>query len=184
MHKVLILGSGMIGRTIANYLLLSNGQNVSRTVTGGMTGESKIINDDLPLFDVTVADKDVSALDRISIQSNKLVETWGEECALKRCEKVDATDAKQLREVMKGHDSVVSASPHELNLQIAEAAIDGGLNYFDLTEDNKDSEHIRLYAASDAHSDNSIVPWAHRSKTAQTPDAVVIWMALQGSCSI
>lgn len=48
---------------------------------------------------------------------------------------LDVKDAPALRESLRGVDAVVSCLPYHLNIEIAEAANDCGVHYFDLTED-------------------------------------------------
>lgn len=49
--------------------------------------------------------------------------------------KIDVSDAKSMRNILKDKDAVVSCLPYFLNIQIAEIAADLGVHYFDLTED-------------------------------------------------
>jgi len=48
---------------------------------------------------------------------------------------LDVKDAAGLRESLRGVDAVVSCLPYHLNIDVAEAANDSGVHYFDLTED-------------------------------------------------
>ena len=98
MHKVLLLGGGKIGRMIAK-LLSESGD-----------------------FEVTVADYDQKALDRIAAARG--VQT----------QQIDATDRAQLSAVMADKNSVVSALSYHFNPTIAEVALAEGVSYFDLTE--------------------------------------------------
>ena len=46
--------------------------------------------------------------------------------------KVDATDERNLRDVLRGHDAVLSAVPYYLNARLAQLAVDLGLHFADL----------------------------------------------------
>ena len=48
---------------------------------------------------------------------------------------LDVHDAAALRESLRAVDAVVSCLPYHLNIDVAEAANDAGVHYFDLTED-------------------------------------------------
>ena len=48
---------------------------------------------------------------------------------------LDVKDGAALRESLRGVDAVVSCLPYHLNIDVAEAANDCGVHYFDLTED-------------------------------------------------
>jgi len=48
---------------------------------------------------------------------------------------LDVKDGAGLRESLRGVDAVVSCLPYHLNIDVAEAANDCGVHYFDLTED-------------------------------------------------
>ena len=48
---------------------------------------------------------------------------------------LDVEDAEALRVLLTRGDAVISALPFFLNIRVAEAAREGGLHYFDLTED-------------------------------------------------
>jgi len=59
---------------------------------------------------------------------------------------LDATNAPALRRAIKGRACVVSATSFQVNPQIAQAALDGGVSYFDLTEDRQTTQRIRTIA--------------------------------------
>ena len=56
--------------------------------------------------------------------------------------RTDLTDRSTLADVLSGVDAVLSCLPYHLNAALAEAAHDGGVHYFDLTEDVPTTEHI------------------------------------------
>ena len=110
MHEVLLLGGGKIGRMIAK-LLSESGD-----------------------FEVTVADYDQKALDRIAAARG--VQT----------QQIDAIDRAQLSAAMAGKNSVVSALSYHFNPTIAEVALAEGVSYFDLTEDVETTRAVRSVA--------------------------------------
>jgi len=58
----------------------------------------------------------------------------------------DVSDKAQLLNALKGKDAVISAAPFVANPQIAEAAAETGVNYFDLTEDVKVTRFVKELA--------------------------------------
>ena len=62
---------------------------------------------------------------------------------------LDVKDGAALRESLRGVDAVVSCLPYHLNIDVAEAANDCGVHYFDLTEDVSTTNRvIELSAAN------------------------------------
>ncbi|NIP86239.1 MAG: NAD(P)H-binding protein [Planctomycetales bacterium] len=110
MHRVLLVGSGKIGRMVAKFL--------SGT-------------DD---YEVRVGDVDVHSLQRIRQQSGVATDV------------LDATRREDLAAAMSGCDSVISALSYHFNPLIAEVALEGGLSYFDLTEDIETAHRVRHLA--------------------------------------
>src|SRR5579864_3335778 len=86
-------------------------------------------------YDVLVGDADEPSLRRI------------EEIADVKTVQLSAADATVLRSAMKGRQAVVSALSFALNPTVAQAALEEGLSYFDLTEDRETSVTIRRMAA-------------------------------------
>ena len=107
MHRVLLLGAGKIGRMITKMLR--------------DTGD----------YEVTVADHDLAALDRITANNPVPVK------------QVDARDATQLSALMKDCDSVISALSFSFNPLVAEHALKSDVSYFDLTEDLETTRAVR-----------------------------------------
>ncbi|CAH1654401.1 Saccharopine dehydrogenase-like NADP-dependent oxidoreductase [Hyphomicrobiales bacterium] len=66
---------------------------------------------------------------------------------LKRA-RIDAADRSALLRHLKDQDIVVSALPYTLNRGIAQAAVETGTHYFDLTEDVATTAFIRTLASS------------------------------------
>lgn len=90
-------------------------------------------------YDVLVADADREALARIADQQGVATKF------------VDATDARELQATMRGRNCVVSALSYQFNPQVAQAALESGISYFDLTEDIETTRAVRAIAAqSDA----------------------------------
>jgi saccharopine dehydrogenase-like NADP-dependent oxidoreductase len=87
-------------------------------------------------FDVVVGDVNIQALERVHRQSN--VQTRA----------IDARDRSSLTKAMTGRDTVISALDFRSNPPVAAAAVEAGLNYFDLTEDVETTRRVREIAAS------------------------------------
>jgi saccharopine dehydrogenase-like NADP-dependent oxidoreductase len=85
-------------------------------------------------YSVLVADADEASLGRVKQAAN--VATV----------RLAADDPVALREAMRGRQAVVSALSFALNPVIAQAALDTGLSYFDLTEDRNTTAAIRKIA--------------------------------------
>ena len=111
MLRVLVLGAGKIGRTIAKLL--------------SRTGE----------YEVTVADSDDAALARVEQKVP----------AAQRLP-LDAGDPGALRAALGKCELVLSALSFRHNPPVAEAALDLGVSYFDLTEDVETTRRVRAIA--------------------------------------
>ncbi len=57
-------------------------------------------------------------------------------------------DPQALRELIRGHEYVISACPFHLTPVIAAAAVDVGAHYFDLTEDVESTRRVKALATS------------------------------------
>src|SRR5262245_18280316 len=73
-------------------------------------------------FDLLVADGDPAAVARVAGKANF-------ETAV-----VNADDPRQLADALGGRDAVISALSYAHNPAVAQAALDAGASYFDLTE--------------------------------------------------
>mgnify|MGYP002624588572 FL=1 len=82
-------------------------------------------------YEVTVADADAESLKRLAQQAG--VKTT----------QVDASNRKQLVAAMEGCQAVVSALSFRFNPLVAEAALETGCSYFDLTEDVATTRAVR-----------------------------------------
>ena len=114
MHRVLLLGAGKIGRMITKMLM--------------DTGD----------YQVTVADYDQTALDRIADRRGVPVR------------QVNASEPNELLKVMHDKDSVISALSFRFNPTVAECALKSGASYFDLTEDVETTRAVRKVASNAA----------------------------------
>jgi saccharopine dehydrogenase-like NADP-dependent oxidoreductase len=85
-------------------------------------------------YQVCVGDVDAASLDRIA-------RLTGAETV-----QLDASEPEQLRRAMTGRQSVLSALSFRFNPQVAEAALESGLSYFDLTEDIATTQAVRSIA--------------------------------------
>jgi saccharopine dehydrogenase-like NADP-dependent oxidoreductase len=86
-------------------------------------------------YDVLVGDVDPQALERLS--SVPGVKT----------SKIDVSSQQALKSAMSGRKCVVSACSFDANVGIAEAALESGVSYFDLTEDVATTRAIQGFAA-------------------------------------
>ncbi len=109
MSKVIILGAGKIGRTIAHFL--AEGE------WGG--------------YEVILCDASAEVLRETR---SPLIKTHV----------IEVTSAAALSKSIKGAQTVVSALSYQLNPMVAEACLDIGANYFDLTEDVETTRAVRL----------------------------------------
>jgi saccharopine dehydrogenase-like NADP-dependent oxidoreductase len=113
MKDILVIGGGKIGSVVADLLVQ----------TPEDTG-----------YRVTVADRSKEQLADIESDSKKSPR-------LKTiC--LDVTDAKALRDAMKGCFAVLSAAPYHLTVKVAEAARELGVHYLDLTEDVASTKRV------------------------------------------
>ncbi|MEO7370730.1 MAG: saccharopine dehydrogenase NADP-binding domain-containing protein, partial [Ilumatobacteraceae bacterium] len=95
-----------------------------------------------PEFDVTVIDRDESALGTIRAKGVKAFA-------------VDITDPVALAAQVDGQDMVISAAPFHATSTIATAARNAGAHYFDLTEDVDSTRVVKSLAVD---STSALVP--------------------------
>lgn len=123
MTKVLVLGAGKVGKSVAE-LLLACGKGA---------------------YSVTLADRDAGMLaiakDNIS-RLGSLVK-HAVPCEYKT---VDVTDMNAVKALLKGHDYVICMLPFNFVAGIAEAANELGVNYFDVTEDVETTDKVKAIA--------------------------------------
>jgi saccharopine dehydrogenase-like NADP-dependent oxidoreductase len=89
-----------------------------------------------PDYDVTVADASAAALAGLKAGPNVKWLT------------LDITDPRALRAALAGHFAVLSAAPFHLSTPIAEAAVDAGVHYLDLTEDVASTRRVKELAGT------------------------------------
>jgi len=103
--KVVVLGSGKIGKLVA-FMLAESGD-----------------------YEVTAVDLDLSAAEAaIRLPSGKTL-------ARAKAAAADFSDAASLRKVIEGQHYVLSCAPYHTNTTIAAVAKECGVHYLDLTED-------------------------------------------------
>lgn len=85
-------------------------------------------------YDVLVADVDAAALRRVARLNGV------------RTRRLDVSDRRSLRSAMKDRSIAVSACSFNVNPTIAQAALESGASYFDLTEDVQTTSAIRALA--------------------------------------
>jgi saccharopine dehydrogenase-like NADP-dependent oxidoreductase len=96
-------------------------------------------------YDVLVADCDEELLSRVAQQSG--VDT----------RQLDVENAQQLAEAITGRQAVISALSYRFNPGVAQAALEAGASYFDLTEDIETTRRVRKIA-TDAQPGQVFVP--------------------------
>ena len=89
-------------------------------------------------YDVLVGDYDTEALERL----HEIVEVGTLQ--------IDAGDHEQLLAAMKDRQVVISALSFRFNPRIAQATLEAGASYFDLTEDVETTRQVRRIAAKAA----------------------------------
>lgn len=73
---------------------------------------------------------------------------------------LDVLDGAGLRESLRGFDAVVSCLPYHLNIDVAEAAGDCGVHYFDLTEDVPTTNRVIELAAAQGSTGSAAAAFA------------------------
>ena len=85
-------------------------------------------------YALTVTDQDAARLAPIAALGVRSVQA-------------DFTSQDKLRELIRGHEIVLSACPFHLTPMIAQAAVANGAHYFDLTEDVESTRRVKSLAA-------------------------------------
>ena len=85
-------------------------------------------------YALTVTDQDAARLAPIAALGVRSVQA-------------DFTSQDKLRELIRGHEIVLSACPFHLTPMIAQAAVANGAHYFDLTEDVESTRRVKALAA-------------------------------------
>ncbi len=125
MKRVLVLGGGKVGKSVAElFLALGRGE-----------------------YRVTVADREEGNL-REAEANLARVKRLVPHAADFEIRRLDASDQSAVRAALKGHDYVVCMLPFHLVSGIAEAANELGVHYFDVTEDVETTDHVRAIEKS------------------------------------
>ena len=125
MKKVLVLGGGKVGKSVAELFLACGKGDYS----------------------VTLADRDDASLEG-GLQAN-LARVKGllPHKAEFLTKKIDASDKAAVRAALTGQDYVVCMLPFDMVAGIAELANELGVHYFDVTEDVETTEQVRAIAS-------------------------------------
>ncbi|HEX2837466.1 MAG TPA: saccharopine dehydrogenase C-terminal domain-containing protein [Phycisphaerales bacterium] len=129
--SVLVLGTGKVGKTVAE-MLLSFGKGNYR-VTLGDASESSLAE----------ASQNLSNLSAWVKSNTKGKSAFGVDFDSRR---VDCSSSTDIAAALKGHDYVICMLPHQFVRGIAEAANKAGVHYFDVTEDVKTTDRVRAIA--------------------------------------
>ncbi|MFT3685931.1 MAG: saccharopine dehydrogenase NADP-binding domain-containing protein [Phycisphaerales bacterium] len=125
MSKVLVLGAGKVGKSVAELLLACGGGN----------------------YQLTLADRDegMLAIARENISRLGTLVKHATPCEYKT---VDVTDMHAVKGLLNGHDYVICMLPFNFVMGIAEAANELGVHYFDVTEDVETTDKVKSIADS------------------------------------
>ncbi len=123
MHKVLVLGGGKVGKSVAELLLACGQGNYS----------------------ITVADRDPSHL-RETEQNLARLKASVRHAVDFRTLVLDASDASAVRAALSGMHAVICMLPYDMVAGIAELANEMGVHYFDVTEDVETTERVAKIA--------------------------------------
>src|SRR5260221_7259765 len=113
-------------QTMTRLILLGAGK-IGETITHFLQASGD--------YALTVADQDAARLVPMAALGAKTV----------RCE---FGDPETLRELIRGHEYVISACPFHLTPAIAAAAVDVGAHYFDLTEDVESTRRVKALSSN------------------------------------
>ena len=122
-RKVLVLGGGKVGKSVAELLLACGRGN----------------------YEVTVADRSQASLDEAAANLARLAKLVPHGVRF-RTLKLDASSKPAVREALRGHDYVICMLPFNFVEGIAEAANELGVHYFDVTEDVETTDKVRRIA--------------------------------------
>lgn len=125
--RVLVLGAGKVGKSVAELLLAA--------------GEGA--------YEVTLADRDARALDEASANIERMREHVRHQTPFEAV-RLNVSQGKKVREALRGHDAVVCMLPFNFVEGIAQAAAEEGVHYFDVTEDVETTGKVRALDAGGA----------------------------------
>ncbi|MBK7406037.1 MAG: saccharopine dehydrogenase NADP-binding domain-containing protein [Phycisphaerales bacterium] len=127
MRKVLVLGGGKVGKSVAELLLACGQGNYS----------------------ITLADREAANLAEAQANIDRLRSRVPHKVEFNSRE-IDATDRAAVRELLKGHDYLICMLPFDLVAGIAEDANALGVHYFDVTEDVETTDRVAAIAKKGA----------------------------------
>lgn len=134
MNKVLVLGGGKVGKSVAElFLALGKGE-----------------------YCVTLADRDDQNLREAQANLSRVRGKLPYPCEF-AVKKLDASDKAAVREALRGQHYVVCMLPFNLVSGIAEIANEMGVHYFDVTEDVETSDAVRKIA-DEGRAEVALVP--------------------------
>jgi saccharopine dehydrogenase-like NADP-dependent oxidoreductase len=123
MKKVLVLGGGKVGKSVAELLLaLGRGS-----------------------YSITLADREQANLDEARANIDRLKSRIPHRVEL-TTRVVDARDRAAVRGLLKGQDYLICMLPFDLVAGIAEDASELGVHYFDVTEDVETTDRVAAIA--------------------------------------
>jgi saccharopine dehydrogenase-like NADP-dependent oxidoreductase len=122
--RVLVLGAGKVGKSVAELLLAA--------------GEGA--------YAVTLADRDARALEEAGGNIERMRGHVGHETPFEAV-RLNVSQAARVREALRGHDAVVCMLPFNFVEGIAQAAAAEGVHYFDVTEDVETTGKVRALDA-------------------------------------
>ncbi len=120
MKRVLVLGAGKVGKSVAE-LLLACGRGA---------------------YSVTLADRDEAPLKEAEGNLQRLRQRVKHPVEFST-QRADVTDAATVKRLLTGQDYVICMLPFNFVAGIAEAANELGVHYFDVTEDVETTERVR-----------------------------------------
>lgn len=123
MKRVLVLGGGKVGKSVAE-LLLACGEGA---------------------YSVVIADRDAANLKETEANLARLKTLVPHQIEF-ATRQVDASDRAAVRELLKGMNYVICMLPFDLVAGIAEDASALGVHYFDVTEDVETTDRVRAIA--------------------------------------
>ncbi len=129
--SVLVLGTGKVGKTVAE-MLLSFGR-----------GNYRVTLADASEVSLAEASKNLSSLAGWVKNNAKGKGAFGVEFDSRR---VDCSSSSEIEAALKGHDYVVCMLPHQFVRNVAGLANKAGVHYFDVTEDVKTTDRVRAIA--------------------------------------
>lgn len=118
--KVLVLGGGKVGKSVAELFLMCGGGN----------------------YHVVLADRDEANLREAEANLKQLAARLAHAKAFE-IKRVDATNEGETRAALKGMDAVVCMLPYQIVGKIPALANELGVAYFDVTEDVKATDSVR-----------------------------------------